>query len=92
MSSKRYPEEFKLEAVRQVVDRGYPVAEVSSRLGVTTHSLYAWVKKYGPDKDKYQAQADEQAELKRLRKELARVTEERDLLKKAAAYFAKESD
>lgn len=68
MSSKRYPEEFKLEAVRQVVDRGYPVAEVSSRLGVTTHSLYAWVKKYGPDKDKYQAQADEQAELKRLRK------------------------
>lgn len=92
MSSKRYPEEFKIEAVRQVVERGYPVSEVASRLDVTTHSLYAWLKKYGPEADKHQAKAGEQAELKRLRKELARVTEERDLLKKAAAYFAKESD
>lgn len=48
MSSKRYPEEFKVEAVRQVVDRGRSVAEVASRPGVTTHSLYAWLKKYGP--------------------------------------------
>jgi transposase len=92
MSSKRYPEEFKIEAVKQIIERGYPVSEVSKRLDVTTHSLYAWVKKYGPDKDQHQAKADEQAELKRLRKELARVTEERDLLKKAAAYFARESD
>lgn len=92
MSSKRYPEEFKIEAVKQITERGYPVSEVYKRLGVTTHSLYAWVKKYGPDKDKHQAKTDEQAELKRLRKELARVTEERDLLKKAAAYFARESD
>lgn len=92
MSSQRYPEEFKIEAVKQIVERGYPVSEVSNRLGVTTHSLYVWVKKYGPDKDKHQAKVDEQAELKRLRKELARVTEERDLLKKAAAYFARESD
>ena len=73
MSSKRYPEEFKIEAVKQITERGYPVAEVSSRLGVTTHSLYAWMKKYGPEKGKHQAKADEQAELKRLRKELARV-------------------
>lgn len=64
----------------------------SNRLGVTTHSLYVWVKKYGPEKDKLQAKADEQAELKRLRKDLARVTEERDFLKKAAAYFARKSD
>jgi len=92
MSSKRYPEEFKIEAVKQITERGYPVSEVSRRLGVTTHSLYAWVKKYGPDKGIHQAKVDEQAELKRLRKELARVTEERDLLKKAAAYFAKESN
>lgn len=92
MSSKRYPEEFKIEAVKQITERGYPVSEVSKRLDVTTHSLYAWVKKYGPGKDQHQAKADEQAELKRLRKELARVTEERDLLKKAAAYFARESD
>jgi transposase len=39
ISSKRYPEEFKIEAVRQIVDRGYSVAEVADRLGVTTHSL-----------------------------------------------------
>ena len=41
MSSKQYPEEFKIEAVKQVIDRGYSVADVASRLGTTTHSLYA---------------------------------------------------
>lgn len=91
MSSKRYPEEFKLEAVRQVVDRGHSVAEVASRLGVTTHSLYAWLKKYGPHAPEHQAKASDQAEIRRLEKELKRVTEERDILKKAAAYFAKQS-
>ena len=92
MSSKRYPEEFKIEAVRQVTDRGHSVAQVAERLGVTTHSLYAWVKKYGPEKASHQAKADELAEIKRLKKELRRVTEERDILKKAAAYFASQSE
>ncbi|MCV3035984.1 transposase, partial [Escherichia coli] len=49
MSGKRYPEEFKIEAVKQVVDRGYSVSSVATRLDITTHSLYAWIKKYGPD-------------------------------------------
>lgn len=49
MSGKRYPEEFKTEAVKQVVDRGYSVASVATRLYITTHSLYARIKKYGPD-------------------------------------------
>ncbi len=49
MSGKRYPEEFKIEAVKQVVDRGHPVSSVATRLGITTHSLYAWIKAYGPD-------------------------------------------
>ena len=49
MSGKRYPEEFKIEAVKQVVDRGYSVASVATRLDITTHSLYAWIKSYGPD-------------------------------------------
>lgn len=48
MSNKRYTEEFKIEAVRQVVDRGYSIAQVAKRLGTTTHSLYAWKKKYAP--------------------------------------------
>ena len=51
MSSKRYPEEFKVEAVKQVTERGHSVAEVAVRLGVTAHSLYAWLKKYGPRSD-----------------------------------------
>ena len=43
MSGKRYAEEFKIEAVKQVIDRGHSVASVATRLGVTTKSLYAWV-------------------------------------------------
>lgn len=92
MSSKRYPEEFKIEAVKQVVDRGHSVAPVANRLDVTTHSLYAWIKKYGPDSAEHQAKSAEQTEINRLKKELKRVTEERDILKKAAVYFASQSD
>lgn len=43
MSNKRYPEEFKIEAVKQVTVAGHSVADVTERLGMTTHSLYAWV-------------------------------------------------
>jgi hypothetical protein len=46
MSSKRYAEEFKIEAVKQITKQRYPVAEVSSRLGVSQHSLYEWIRKY----------------------------------------------
>lgn len=50
MSNQRFSPEFKDEAVRQIVDRGYSVAEVSERLGVSAHSLYKWVKAIKPDK------------------------------------------
>jgi len=46
MSNPRYPEEFKIEAVKQVTERGLRVADVAERLGVSAHSLYAWVKRY----------------------------------------------
>jgi transposase len=92
MSGKRYPEEFKLAAVQQITDGGHSVSSVAKRLDVTVDSLYAWVTKYGPDSATHQAKSAEQSELQKLRKELKRVTEERDLLKKAAAYFAKQSD
>ena len=82
MSSKRYPEEFKIEAVRQVVERGHSVAEVASRLGMTTHSLYSWKLRYGPRSDEQQAKTSDEMEIKELKKELKRVTEERDILKK----------
>ena len=58
------------------------MAEVAGRLGVTTHSLYAWIKKFDPNAAECQAKADEQDEIRRLKKELKRVTEERDVLKK----------
>jgi transposase len=92
MSSKRYPDEFKMEAVKQVIDRGHSVADVAGRLGMTTHSLYAWIKKYGPDSVEHDAKTDDQAEIRRLKKELKRTTEERDLLKKAAVYFANQGE
>ena len=91
MSNQRYPEEFKIEAVKHITERGLRVADIAERLGVSTHSLYAWVKRYSKPQIQRQQVDDQQAELRRLRAELKRVTEERDLLKKAAAYFAKES-
>ncbi len=87
MAQVRFTEEFKQEAVRQVVDRGHPVAEVAARLGVSQHSLYACLKKH----HKPAAVSSTEAEVRRLQAELKRVTEERDILKKAAAYFANES-
>jgi transposase len=90
-SSPRYPEEFKLEAVKQVTERGHPVAEVAARLGVSSHSLYQWMKRYSLTPEERAQSGDQQAEIRRLKAELRRVTEERDILKKAAAYFAKES-
>ena len=47
MSGKRYAEEFKIAAVKQVSQRGHPASEVAERLGVSIHSLYAWTKRYG---------------------------------------------
>lgn len=91
MSGKRYSEEFKIEAVRQVTQRGYSVSDVSSRLGITTKSLYDWIKRYGDQDLTHQELTTQQAENRRLKAELRRVTEERDILKEAAAYFAGES-
>ena len=85
----RYTEEFKLGAVAQVTDRGHSVTSVAGRLGVSTKSLYDWVKRYGGQADDVVVSADT-AEIKRLKAELRRVTEERDILKKATAFFAKD--
>ena len=50
MSTQRFTPEFKEEAVKQVIDRGYGVPDVAARLGVSAHSLYKWVKAVSPDK------------------------------------------
>jgi transposase len=67
------------------------VADVAARLDVSQHSLYAWVKRYSIAPEQRLAQDVQSDELRRLKAELKRVTEERDILKKAAAYFAKQS-
>lgn len=87
MGSPKYSEDFKRDAVHQIVVRGYPVQEVSKRLEVSKHSLYAWLKLFSSDSNK-QPDIDHEVENRRLKRELARVTEERDILKKAATYFA----
>lgn len=83
MSHPRYTEEFKIEAVKQVVERGHRVAEVAERLGVSGHSLYNWIKRYDKPVEQRQEDDDLQAENRRLKAELKRVSEERDILKKA---------
>ncbi|MDO8985581.1 MAG: IS3 family transposase [Cypionkella sp.] len=82
MSANKFTDEFKRDAVAQVEDRGYPVREVAERLGVSTKSIYTWQKQFSrPAKviQEVDAQADE---IRRLKRDLARVTEERDNLKK----------
>ena len=90
MSSQRFPPEFKDEAVRQIIERGYSVAEVAERLGVSANSLYKWVKAIRPDKKEQNAVelVDAKSEVLKLRAQLRRTEEERDILKKAARYFA----
>ncbi|MBD3677107.1 MAG: transposase [Rhodobacteraceae bacterium] len=81
MGTSNYSDEFKRDAVHQITVRGHPVREVSRRLGVSTHSLYKWMKLFGDPVAKKPG-IDHEAETRRLKRELARVTEERDILKK----------
>ena len=72
----------------QITERGHPVADVSQRLGVSPHSLYAWKWQFAKV---IFGEAGKDAEIRQLKRELARVTEERDILKKATAYFARDA-
>ena len=90
MSNRRYTEEFKSDAVKQVTERGYGAREVSERLGISLKSMYAWLRQSKGGSDSKGGE-DLRREILKLKSELKRVEEERDILKKAAAYFAKES-
>jgi transposase len=90
MSGARFTDEFKRDAVAQVEDRGYPVREVAERLGVSTKSIYTWQKQFSrPAKviQEVDAQADE---IRRLKRDLLRVTEERDILKKPSRVLRRD--
>jgi transposase len=90
---KKYTQEYKDEAVELVVSSGRPVAEIARDLGINEGTLGNWVqaaKKSGKLKEKPLG-ADERARLKELEDENRRLRMERDFLKKAAAWFARES-
>ena len=81
MGTSNYSDEFKRDAVQQITVRGYPVREVSRRLGVSSHSLYKWLRLFAEPAPKL-GSIDHEAENRRLKPKRARVTEERDNLKK----------
>ena len=90
---KRYNREFQIQACRLVVEQGYSLREASERLGPSSWTIRNWIKKYRENGELPPADqpVPEAEELKRLRKELKQVQLENEILKKAAAYFAKES-
>jgi transposase len=94
MGTPRFTPEFKEEAVRQITERGYSVVDFSERLAVLAHSLYKWLRSVKPDHSGHQAQdlLETRTEILKLKAQLKRTEEERDILKKAARYFAREPD
>ena len=98
MSEKRktYDKEFKLSAIKMIVEAGISVSRISKDLGVNENSLYKWKRAYLEDQhDAFPGKGKmkpEEEELKNLKKELTIVKMERDILKKAIAFFAKEKE
>lgn len=95
MDRRKFTREFKVEAVKLVKERGVSLARASQDLGVHGNMLRKWIRDF--ESDPQQAfpgngqMKPEQLEIERLRREVAKLKAERDLLKKAAAYFAKDS-
>ncbi len=88
-----YPAEFKAEAVKLARSGGKPVSEVARDLGVSYESLRHWVKQSEIDSGEREGlRTDEREELVRLRRENLVLRQEREILKKAAAFFARESE
>lgn len=91
---KTYTAEFKESAVKMAVNSDQPVAETARELGVNVNTLHTWISKYHRPKTSGKVERNDEHvydELKRLRKENARLKEEHAILKKAAAFFARES-
>lgn len=89
---RRFTAEFKAEAVRLVSRGSKPTSAVARELGVNAELLRRWVREAQPERPRTgDAPESLEAENRRLRRELAQVTEERDILKKATVYFARVS-
>jgi len=85
-----FSDEFKLEAVKLVLEQGLSVAEAARNLGIHANILRNWKLKYEADQEDPSLTEDERMEMARLRAENRRLKMERDILKKAAAFFANE--
>jgi transposase len=95
MKRQKFSREFKLEAVRQVREQKVPSAQVARDLGIGANVVSRWVREASGDIRKafpgQGQQPAEQAEIERLKREIVKLKAEKDILKKAAAYFARES-
>jgi transposase len=91
MARRKFTREFKLSAVKLVNEQGYSPAEAAKSLGVDPNCVRGWIDKFAADAEAAPTtEGSLKAELRRLRKENARLLMEREILKKAAAFFAKE--
>lgn len=84
----KYTDEFKKEAVALVIEQGYSLGKAASSLGISDKTLQVWVRKVR-DQNAGGLSADERAELKQLRREVKELRTEKEILKKASAFFAK---
>lgn len=90
---KPYPPEFRREAVALYRSSGRPLKEIAHDLGVSSESLRIWVKQSAVDAGKQPGlSSEEREELRRLRRQLKVLEQEREILKKATAFFARESE
>ncbi len=91
MPRRRFSREFKMSAVKLVNEQGYSIVEAAKSLGIDPANVRDWVKKFGDESGAAPSgEGALKAELRRLRQENARLLMEREILKKAAAFFAKE--
>jgi transposase len=95
MQRRRFSREFKLEAVKLVRERGVSAAQAARDLDVHENVLRKWIKGFGSDPAQafpgHGQMKPEQQEIERLRREVNKLKAERDILKKAAAFFAREA-
>jgi transposase len=89
-TKKKYALEFKQDAVRLITEQGYKISEAARNLGIGANMLGRWKKEFEEEVNGSRLPSDERAELNRLREENRRLKMEREILKKAAAFFANE--
>lgn len=94
MGTTKYSKEFKLDAISLVLEQGYTQTEAAKSLGIDRKLIHTWLKSHQKDTDEsFRGQgrlSEEQLEIRRLREEVKRLTMEKEILKKATAFFAKE--